>query len=154
MSLKDKLQADLKDAMRQGDENRKLALRLTMAEIKNAEVAKMSPLSEEEELALLRREVKRRRETIAELEAAGNRPEFLGAERAQLAILEAYLPQQLTREQIEARAKDVIGEIGEIGVVGPSAKGQVMKRLMPLLQGQADGKLVQEVVNELLSGRT
>ncbi len=150
MSIKEQFQADLKEAMRQGDDNRKAALRLTLAEIKNAEVAKIGTLTDEEQLGLLRREIKRRREAILELEGVGNRPEMLQAERAQLAILEAYVPRQLSREEIEERVKAVVGEIG---IVGPSGMGEVMKRVMPLLKGQADGRLVQEVVRDLLSGR-
>ena len=150
MSIKEQLQADLKEAMRQGDDNRKAALRLTLAEIKNAEVAKIGTLTDDEQIGLLRREIKRRREAILELEGVGNRPEMLGAERAQLAILEAYVPRQLSREEIEERVKAVVGEIG---IVGPAGMGEVMKRVMPLLKGQADGRLVQEVVRDLLSGR-
>jgi uncharacterized protein len=149
MPIKEQLQSDLKDAMRKSDERRKAALRLTLAEIRNAEVSKRAPLTEEELLALLRREVKRRRETVAELEGAGGRLEYLGDERAELAIMEAYLPKQLTREEIAERAKAIIGEIG---VAGPASQGDIMKRMMTLLKGQADGRVVQEVVKELLSG--
>lgn len=150
MSIKEQLQSDLKEAMRQSDERRKAALRLTLAEIRNAEVSKNAPLTEDELLALLRREVKRRRETVAELEGAGNRAEFLGDERAELAILEAYLPRQLGRDEIAERARAIIGELG---IAGPAGQGEIMKRLMPLFKGQADGRLVQEVVRDLLSGK-
>ena len=150
MSIKEQLQSDLKDAMRQNDERRKAALRLTLAELHNAAVSKNAPLTDEEQLALLRREVKRRRETVAELEGAGNRLEFLRDERAELAILEAYLPRQLGRDEIAERARAVIAELS---AAGPAGQGDIMKRLMPLLKGQADGRLVQEVVRELLSGK-
>jgi uncharacterized protein YqeY len=153
MSIQAKLRADLTEAMRRGDDNRKAALRLTLAEIKNAEVSKNASLTDDEQLALLKREVKRRRETIEELEAAGNRLEMLGNERAQIAFLEAYLPRQLSREEIEERAKAVIGELGIVSG-SPAVMGTVMKRLMPLFEGQADGKLVQEVVRDLLANRT
>src|SRR5512138_1093799 len=108
MTLIEQLRSDLKDAMRGGDERRKAALRLTLAEIRNAEVKKNGPLTEDELQALLRREVKRRRETVAELEGAGNRPEYLSDERAELAFMEGYLPRDLSREEIAERAKAII----------------------------------------------
>lgn len=150
MSMKEQLQSDLKDAMRRNDERRKAALRLTLAELHNAAISKNAPLTDEEQLAVMRREVKRRRETIAELEGAGNRPEALSDERAEIAILEVYLPRQLGRDEIAERARTVIAELAAAGTVG---QGDIMKRLMPLLKGQADGRLVQEVVRELLSGK-
>ncbi len=150
MDLKQQLQADLTAAMRQGDENRKRTLRLTLAEIRNAEVAKIGSLSDEEVMQLLRREVKRRQETIAQLEKAGDRPDYLQAERSELTILEAYLPARLGRDEIAARARQVIDEVG---ASGPVTMDAVMKRLMPQLKGQADGRLVQEVVRELLASR-
>ena len=146
MSFKTQLQDDLKAAMRDSDPARKAALRLTLAAIKNAEIAKIGELSDDETLAVLRSEVKRRRETIAELEKA-NRPELLAEERAQIAVLERYLPQQLSREQIAESARIVLARMGQ---PGPNQMGQVMKQMMAELKGKADGKLVQEVVRELM----
>ncbi len=146
MSLKVKLQDDLKSAMRDNHAVRKAVLRQTITAIKLAEVAKIGELSDDEALAVLRTEVKRRRETIAELEQA-NRPELLAEERAQLEVLAAYLPQQMSREQIADVARDVLARLGN---PGPSQMGQVMKHMMSELKGKADGKLVQEVVRELM----
>ncbi len=148
MSLKTQLQDDLKAAMRDNDPVRKAALRLTLAAIKNAEVAKIGELTDDEALAVLRTEVKRRRETITELEALqAGRPELLDEEQAQLAVLDGYLPQQMNREQIAEVAKAVLAHLGD---PGPNQMGQVMKQMMAELKGKADGKLVQEVVRDML----
>jgi uncharacterized protein YqeY len=148
MSLKTQLQDDLKSAMRENDAVRKATLRMTIAAVKNAEVAKLGELNDDELLALLRTEVKRRRETIAELDALrAERPGLLAEEKAQLDVLTAYLPQQMSREQIAETAKGVLARMGN-----PDAKqmGQVMKQMMAELKGRADGKLVQDVVRELM----
>jgi uncharacterized protein YqeY len=146
MNLKEQLQADLKTAMFNKDELRKNVIRFTLANLKNAEIAKIGELTEAETLAVLSSEVKRRRDTIAELEKA-NRPELLKEEQDQLDVLMTYLPKQLSREEIAAAARQVIAEVG---ASGPQATGEVMKRLMPELKGKADGKLINEVVRELL----
>ncbi|HJW84851.1 MAG TPA: GatB/YqeY domain-containing protein [Anaerolineae bacterium] len=146
MSLKIRLQDDLKAALRENDGVRKAALRLTLAAIKNAEVAKIGELSDDEALALLRTEVKRRRETIAELEKVG-RPELLAEEQAQLAVIDGYLPQPMSREQVAEVVQAVLARMGH-----PPAKefGAAMKQVMAELKGKADGKLVQEVLRELM----
>ena len=147
MSLKTQLQDDLKAALRDNDAVRKAALRLTIAAIKNAEIAKIGELSDDEALAVLRTEVKRRRETIAELEQAA-RPELLAEEQAQLAVISSYLPQPMGREQIAEVVKAVLVRMGH-----PPAKefGAAMKQVMAELKGKADGKLVQEVLRELMT---
>jgi len=111
-----------------------------------AEIAKLVPLSDSEILAALATEVKRRRDTIAELEKA-NRLDLLKHEQDQLEVLLTYLPKQLSREEVEAVAKQVIAQLG---VSGPQATGAVMGKLMPQLKGKADGKLINEVVRDLL----
>lgn len=146
MSIKDQLQADLKTALLNKDELRKDVIRFTMAAIKNAEIAKNKPLSDDEVLAVLSTEVKRRRDTIAELEKA-KRPDLLKREQDQLEVLTAYLPKQMSREEVAAVAKKVIDELG---ARGPQAMGAVMGKLMPQLKGKADGKMINEVVKELL----
>ena len=146
MTLKAQLQDDLKAAMRDNDAIRKSALRMTIAAIKNAEVAKIGELTDEEAVAVLRSEVKRRHETLADLEKAG-RFESLGEEQALLDVLNAYLPQQMGREQIVEVVKTVLARMGQ----PPSAQfGAAMKQVMAELKGKADGKLVQEVLRELM----
>jgi uncharacterized protein YqeY len=150
MNLKDKLTEDLKQTMRHRDEQRKSTLRLVMAAIKNAEIEKRRELTEEELLAVIAKEAKQRRESIAEFERGG-RQDLVDREEAELQILLAYLPEQLSREEIAAQARQIIAEVG---AASPAQMGQVMRQLMPLMQGKADGKLVSQVVKELLIGRT
>jgi uncharacterized protein YqeY len=150
MSLKDKLTEDLKQTIRQGDELGKSTLRLVMAAIKNAEIEKRRELEEGELLAIIAKEAKLRRESIAEFERGG-RQDLVDREKAELQILLAYLPEQLSREEIEAQARQIIEEVGATSL---AQMGQVMRRLMPLMQGKADGKLVSLVVKDLLAGKT
>ena len=111
-----------------------------------AEIAKVTPLSDEEQLAVLTTEVKRRRETIADAEKAG-RADLIAREQAELEVVLAYLPKQMNREEVIAAAQQVAGEVG---AKGPQDTGKVMGKLMPQLKGKADGKMISEVVKELL----
>jgi len=147
MSLKDQLAADLKDAMRAGDETRKIALRLTIAAIKNAEVAAIKQLEDTDVIGVIARQAKQRRESIEEFKKAG-RQDLVDKEAAELKVLEAYLPAQMGRDDIVGEARKVVDEVG---AVGPGDKGRVMAALMPRLAGRADGKLVNEAVTELLA---
>jgi len=153
MTLKTKIQDDIKAALKSGDKHRLAALRLTLASIKNAETAEgratRDDLTDEQVAALLQTEVKRRRDTIAELEKVG-RPQMLVDEQAELQALLEYLPQQMSREQIVEAACAIIAQTG---ATGPAQMGMVMKQLMAQLKSQADGKLVSEVVRELLAVR-
>ena len=147
MSLKDQLAEDLKDAMRQGDETRKTALRLTITAIKNAEVAAIKQLDDADVIGVIAKQAKQRRESIEEFQKA-NRQDLVDKEAAELKVLETYLPAQLSREDVAAEARRVIEEVG---AQGPQDKGKVMAALMPRLAGRADGKLVNEAVTELLT---
>lgn len=153
MTLVTRLQNDLKAAIKSGDKRKVAALRLTLSSIKLAQTAETrktrDDLTDEEALAVLQSEVKRRRDTIAELEKA-DRPALLADEQAELAALMEYLPQQLSREQITQAARTVIAQTG---ASGPAQMGMVMKQLMAQLKGQADGKLINEVVRELLTAK-
>lgn len=144
---REKLQADLKEAMRAKDRQRTGVIRMALNAIKQEEIDRRQELSAEEVSAILLREAKKRRETIQEAEELG-RSEVAATEKAELAILEAYLPRQLSREEIAEMARQVIQETG---ASSPKEMGQVMKLLMPKIKGQADGKLVNEVVRDLLS---
>jgi uncharacterized protein YqeY len=148
MSLLDRLNADLKEAMRSGDQPRKLTIRAVKTAIREAEVSgeEARTLSEQEILAVIAKQAKQRRDSIAEFEK-GNRPDLAEQERVELAVLETYLPRQLTREEIVERAKKVIAEVG---ATGPRQMGLVMRPLMEELRGLADGKLVSAVVQEQL----
>src|SRR5512136_2333717 len=112
-----------------------------------AEIGKLTPLTDEEQLAVLTTEVKRRRETIADAEKAG-RADLLKQEQAELEVVLGYLPKQLSREEVVAAAQKVIVEVG---AKGPQDTGKVMGQLMPQLKGKADGRMINEVVKELLA---
>jgi uncharacterized protein YqeY len=113
-----------------------------------AEIAKLVPLTDDEQLTVLTTEVKRRRETIADAEKA-NRPEIVAREQAELDVVLGYLPQQMSRAEVTAIAQQVVSEVS---AKGPQDTGKVMGKLMPQLKGKADGKMISEVVKELLAG--
>jgi hypothetical protein len=120
---------------------------MVRAEIQNAEIAKGRALTEPEVIDVLTKEAKGRRESIAEFKK-GNRQDLVAKEEAELAIILEYLPPQMSRDEIEAFARNIIKEIG---AHGSEDKGKVMAKLMPQLKGKADGKLISEMVTELLS---
>ncbi len=148
MSLKERLMEDLKRAIREGDERRKATLRLVRAAIVNAEIERYrQELDDEGVLAIIAKEAKKRRESIAEF-ARGGRQDLVDREEAELQILLEYLPKQMTREEIVAMAQRVIEEVG---ATGPAQMGDVMRRLMPQVKGKADGRLVSQIVTRLLA---
>jgi uncharacterized protein YqeY len=148
MSLKQRLQEDLKEALRARDEHRKSVIRMALAAIVNAEVEHGGELDDANVAVVLQKEARQRHDTIAELQQA-DRPELLVKEEAELAILEGYLPQLLSREEIAEEARQVIAEVGAAGM---GQMGLVMRQMMSRLKGRADGHVVNEVVRELLSG--
>ena len=147
MNLNEQLAEELKTAMKAQDVTRRDTLRMVRAAIKNVEVDVQHALNDEEVLDVIRREAKRRRESIEEFRR-GNRPDLVEKETAELAILETYLPQQMTREEIQAAARVVIKTVG---AETKAQAGLVMKSLMTELKGRADGKVVSQVVSELLN---
>jgi uncharacterized protein YqeY len=155
MTLKDQLNADLRDAMRAGDETRKSTLRLLITAIRNAEippegataVASRAELDDEAVLNVVRREVKQRRDSI-DAYARANRGDLVAKEEAELAVLATYLPAQMSRAEIEAVAK---GIIDRVGASGPADKGKVMPAVMAELRDKAEGREINAVVTELLN---
>jgi len=145
--LKQKLMDDLKQAMRGGDKVRCSVIRLVMAAIKNAEIARQADLEDGDILGIIAKEVRQRRESI-EAFKQGSRQDLVTQEEAELAILQGYLPQQMTREEIIAEARRIIEEVG---AQGPADKGKVMPKLIAQLKGKADGREINAVVTELLS---
>jgi hypothetical protein len=123
-------------------------LRFALAAIHNEEVAKRRDLSDDELAAVLGKQAKMRRESI-EAFAKGGRDELVAKEKAELAVLQGYLPQQLGRDEIAALAK---AAIAETGATSPADQGKVMQKLMPQVRGKAEGKLVAELVGSLLRG--
>lgn len=146
MNTKGNLENDMKDAMRDKDEVRKRTLRMALSEIKLAEVAKGDTLDEAEIIAILQKEVKSRREAIADAERA-DRPDLVVEANADIAILETYLPQALTPAELEALAQEAIEETGATSM---REMGQVMKVLMPRLEGRATGQEASQAVRKQL----
>jgi len=146
-TLKEKLTEDLKQALKGGDKVRRSVIRLVMAAIKNAEIARQTDLTDPDILGIIAKEVKQRRESI-EAFKQGNRADLVAQEEAEMAVLEAYLPQQMTRDEIVAEVRRVIAEVG---AQGPGDKGKVMPKLMPQLKGRADGREINDIVTELLA---
>jgi uncharacterized protein len=142
-----KLQAALKEAMVNKDTEKRDVIRMAMSAIKQAEVDTRKDLSPEDVVAVLQKEAKARREGIEENVKAGRNADAAEQEH-QLAILESFLPQGLSPEEITALAKEAIAQSG---ATSPKEMGQVMSVLMPKVKGLADGKLVNQIVRELLS---
>ena len=146
METKARLENDLKDAMRAGDDLRKRTLRLALASIRLAEVEKGGPLDENAVLNILQKEVKSHHESIEDARRAA-RPDLEQTALKEIAVLEGYLPRQLSQDELEALAKQVIAEVG---ASSPREMGQVMKLLVPRLEGRASGEQASQVVRKLL----
>ena len=181
-TLKEKLNEDLKQAMRGGDTVRRSVIRQVLASVQKAEgdrratlakaalarqsksavadkelelsgtdiaaIATQSALSDSDILGVIAKEARQREESILAFRQ-GNRPDLVAKEEAELAILNEYLPQQLSRDEIVAEAKKIIEAAG---AKGPGDKGKVMPRIIAALKGKADGREINEVVTDLLKG--
>ena len=147
MGLTDRLQADVTSAMRDGDAFRRDTLRMALAAAQNAEKDKRAPLTEDEGIAVMTREVKRRRESIEAFDGAG-RTDLADRERAEVEILAAYLPQQLDESELVPLVREAIAESG---ATSARDMGRVMSVLMPRVKGRADGKLLSGLVAQELA---
>ncbi len=145
-SLKDKLSSDLKQAMRDGDKVKRSVIRLVLAAIKNAEIAKQTALEDSDVLGIITKEVRQHQESIDAFKA-GKRQDLVDQEEAELKILQEYLPKQMTRDEVIAEARKVIAEVG---AQGPGDKGRVMPKIIAQLKGKADGREINAIVTELL----
>lgn len=148
MGLREQLREDLKAAMRAQDATRRGTIRMLEAAIKNAEIEKRGQeLGDPDILAILQRQLKQRRDSIEQFERGG-RQDLADIERAEIEVIQTYLPEQLSEEDIEAAAKRIIDQTG---AAGPGDRGKVMGPLMQELRGKADGSAVNAVVSRLLS---
>jgi uncharacterized protein YqeY len=143
MSVLEKVRSDTTAAMKAGEKERVGALRLIVNELQKAEKEGRGV----DEIAVLQRERKRRLESAEAYREAG-RADLAEGEEREAEIIEAYLPQQLSDEELRAIVGDVVAETG---AASPSEMGQVMSQVMPKVQGRADGKRVSGMVKELLS---
>jgi uncharacterized protein YqeY len=159
MGLKQKLEDDLKQALKSGDKVKRSVIRMVLAAVANAETARPPKSSGDvgqscqdglvngDILGIIAKEVRQREESIAAFRQ-GNRPDLVAQEEAEKAILQAYLPQQMTRDEIVAEASRIIAEVG---AQGPRDKSKVMPKLVAALKGKADGREINTVVTELLA---
>jgi uncharacterized protein YqeY len=147
MSLIEEIDDEIKDAMKARDSERRDALRLILDALKKSEKELQRPLSEEEELQVMQRERKRRVEA-AEAFRAGGREEQAEAEERELDILEEFMPEPLSEEEIEEIIDDVIAEVGATSM---AQLGRVMADVMPQIAGRADGSQVSQIVREKLA---
>jgi uncharacterized protein YqeY len=143
------MRADLKDAMRARDDVRKTTIRMALAALKNAHVAKNADLTADEELGVVSKEARQLKDAIVEFRK-GNREDLVKATSAQVAILEGYLPQPLSEDEIRALIEVAIDETE---ASSPKQMGLVMRVLMPQVRGRADGKLVSQMVRTMLAGK-
>ena len=144
---KQKLEADLKNALRAADKIRLNTIRMVLTEIKLAEVEKMSALDEAALLAILQKQAKMRRESIEDAKKA-DRPDLIPALEEELSILNDYLPEPLSEDELKEL---VSAAIVEAGAQGPQEMGHVMKVVMPQISGRADGKVVSQLVKAMLA---
>jgi hypothetical protein len=144
--VKETLQKDLTTALKAREALRVSTLRLLLAQIKNEEIARGGPLAREDVLALVRRGIKTRRESVEQFERGG-RADLAAKERAEIAVLEAYLPRQLSREEIAAAAAELVRELG---AAGKKDMGRVMKAILERYAGQIDGREASAAVSALL----
>lgn len=149
MSLKDKLNEDMKQAMKDKEAGklRLSVIRMVRATIKNVEIDRKKELSEEEVLDVLAKEVKMRRDAMEEF-TKGNRLDLAQQLEQEIAILMQYLPQQLSESEVRVLVTEAVAEAQ---ATAPKDMGKVMAVLMPKVKGRADGKLVNTIVREMLS---
>ncbi len=147
MGLKEKLSSDLKEAMKSKDEAKVRTIRMLIAAVKNFEVDKMGQATDEEILQIMMKEIKKRKESI-ELYEKGNRQDLAKAEEEEIKIIQSYMPQQMSEDEIRELAKKIIAELK---LAGAKDVGTAMKAIMPHVKGKADGKLVNRIVTDLLT---
>ena len=146
MSLKSELEDALKDAMRAKDKPRKSTLRMALSAVKLAEVERRDELEDEAVLRILQKEVKSRRELIEDAEKA-DRPDMIKEAEAEIKILEGYLPQALSSDELQTL---VVEAIAEVGASAPGDMGNVMKVIIPKVAGRADGGQISQIVRDTL----
>jgi uncharacterized protein YqeY len=147
MSLINRMEQELKDAMLEHDNERRDALRLILASLRSAEKELQRPLSDDEELQVLQRERKRRVEA-AEAFRSGDREKQAAKEEQELGVLEEFMPAPLSEEELEEIVDDVIAEVGATSL---RQLGRVMADVMPQVAGRADGSMVSQLVREKLA---
>ncbi|RBW70502.1 GatB/YqeY domain-containing protein [Bacillus taeanensis] len=147
MSLSNRLADDMKQAMKNKDKFKLSVIRMVRSSLQNESIKLGSELSEEAELTVLTREVKQRKDSLHEFESAG-RDDLAEKLREELLILEEYLPEQLSDEELEAIVKETITQVG---ASSKADMGKVMGAIMPKVKGKADGSQINRLVQQHLS---
>jgi uncharacterized protein len=147
MTLEEKIQNDIKEAMKSGQKERLNTLRTTYSQIKDERIKYRKDLTDEDVIAVLMRGVKSRKDSI-EMYKKGNRQDLVDAETAELKILQNYLPEQMSEEDVK---KEIVAIIEDLGASSMQDIGKVMGTAMSRLKGKTDGKLVQQIARTLLS---
>jgi uncharacterized protein YqeY len=148
MSLKDQITDDMKAAMRAKEAGKLSTIRLLIAEIKRKEVDERIELDDAQTVAIVEKMIKQRKDSISQFEA-GNRPDLADIEKAELAVLVAYMPAGLSDEEVAA---EVAAAVAAAGATGPQDMGKVMAIVKPKLAGRADMTVVSSLVKKALSG--
>lgn len=146
MPLLDRLTEELKESLRAGNQTKVSVIRLLKSSIKNREIEKMAPLTEDEIIDVIMSGVKQRRESIEQFQKGG-REDLARKEASEIEILQSFLPQPLSEEDLVNEIKSVIREVG---ASSPRDIGKVMKALMPRVRGRAEGARVSSLVKELM----
>ena len=146
ISLKERLDGDLKDAMRNKDSIRRTVLRTIISEIRNAEIAKQEALDDEGVLVVMTKQAQQRRDSIEAFKSA-SRSDLVENESEELKIISGYLPEQLSEDEISVVITEVISQVEAKGF---SDMGKVMKEIMQRIRGRADGKAISAIVTSRL----
>ena len=146
METKSKLENALKEAMKAGDDVKKRTVRMALAAIKQTEIDRQISVDETGVLGILQKEIKTRKEALDEARQA-NRPDLVAAAEAEIAVLDAYLPQAMSADELKALVE---AAVAEAGATSPADMGKVMKLLMPRVAGRAPGDQVSAAVRQLL----
>ncbi len=149
MALKDQLDAEMKAAMKEKDAVKLSVIRMLKSAVKYREIEVMKPLDDAGVLGVVSSEIKRHRDSVEQYRA-GNRQDLVDKEEAEIKVLQAWLPAQLSEAELRAKVDEAIAKVN---AQGPKDMGGVMKALMPEVQGRADGKAVSDMVKARLSGK-
>jgi len=148
VSLLERIDQEMKAAMKEKDKNKLSTIRLLKSSIKKVEIEKRRPLSDDEVMDVIMREIKQRRDSVAEYEKAG-RDDLVEKENNELAVLETYLPEPLSEEELRSIVKQTIEEVG---ASSKADMGKVMGAVLPKVKGRAEGRTVSQIVQQELNG--
>lgn len=149
MSLKDTITHDMKAAMKAGDSDKLGTIRMLLAAMKQREVDERIVLTDTDVVAIVEKAIKQRKESIAQF-TTGNRPDLVAKEEAELKVLSAYMPAQMSDAEVEAVVKAAVADVAASGVTGNAAMGKVMAIVKPKLAGKADMTMVSAKVKAAL----